>query len=199
MNKFKAGNTVQIAKSSKYYGPDADSTNPKDIHGEVIDAEHVGLDNHTVKVQWDNELSNVYRESDLELVKSKPEFKIGHGAICIKKTYEHNVGDVLLISGLDVKNRLKFNGIRTVWNTKFFTPCPNPPRTHYKERIAYALDADIEFAVDGQVWTKQGKPNWLGELKYRVAIPDIHAEKREQLQAEIERLQSELDSLGGDL
>lgn len=127
------------------------------------------------------------------------DFKIGHGAICIKKTHDHTVGDVLLIEDISRNKKLIFKDDITAKNPNYFTPCPNPPRTHWKERIAYALGADIEWAYHDSAWRKEGNPEFSGDCKYRVEIPNIHAEKRAELQSEIERLQSELDSLGGDL
>ena len=202
MSKFKVGDRVRIAESSEYYGKsksNKNSKNPKDTDGKVTELTNPDCEDYEVMVEWDNGETNIYRDSDLELVESKPEFKVGHGAICVKDTANYKAGDIALIRSISSQGHLQFNNAMYVAPKSHFTPCPNPPLPHYKERIAHALGADIEFAVDCPAWNKLGKPNWLEDIKYRVAIPDIHAEKREKLKAEIERLQNELDSLGGDL
>lgn len=121
-------------------------------------------------------------------------FKVGHGAICIKKTHKHNVGDVLLVSEIS-RGGLCFGVSSIEWRASYFTPCPNPPLQHYKERIAHALGAEIEIkrndAHSGPI-----NPAWLEDIKYSVAIPDIHAEEREKIKREIAQLQKKLDGLG---
>ena len=130
------------------------------------------------------------------------EFKIGHGAICIKNMILHSVhrvGDVLLVDEITNCGNLSFEKINGYYTPRQFVPCTNPPRAHYKKRIAYALGADIEFGLQNGLWDKVSKPTFLKSHDYRIVIPDIYAEKRASLKAEIKRLQNELDGLGGDL
>lgn len=60
---IKIGDRVKIRKDSKYYG--RDYSNPMDVIGEVC---YINPDSsYSITVDWSNEHSNVYRESDLEL------------------------------------------------------------------------------------------------------------------------------------
>ena len=88
-------------------------------------------------------------DKHLELVKSKPQFKIGHSAICIKKTHKHNVGDVLLVTDMKLLGALIFDGDANYYDPNNFAPCLNLPLPHYKERIADALCSDIEIEIGG--------------------------------------------------
>lgn len=197
MMKFKAGDKVRITESSEHYETDF-IYNPKDTDGEVTEIEKSFHSAYSVKVQWDNGTQNIYRELDLELVEPKGEFKIGHGAICIKKTCDHNVGDVELVSGI-VTDGLQFKSKGVYFLKKCFTPCTNPPRSHCKERVAHALGANIELERTDGVWAKTTLPSFFDHYNYRVALPDPHAEKRAELKTEIERLRNELKYLGGNL
>ena len=202
MSKFKVGDRVRIAESSGYYNKgksNENNNNPHNTCGEVTELTSPDCDGYTFKVNWDNGEANIYRESDLELVQPKPAFKVGHGAICVKDTANYKAGDIALIRSISSQGHLQFNNAMYVAPQSHFTPCPNPPLPHYKERIAHALGADIEFYSDlNSGWLEVEKPAWL-EYKYRVAIPDIHAEEREKLQSEIAELQKKLECLGGDL
>lgn len=195
MNKFKAGDRVRIAESSERYKSSGNS-NPKDTDGEVDEILSCG----TMYVNWANGTYNTYNQKDLELVKSKSEFKVGHGAICVKKTYKHSVGEVILVTGIRHSgDSLKFDCKSEYFNSNYFKPCPNPPLPNYKERIAHALGADIELGREDGSWSGPINPSWIADCKYRVAIPDIHAEEREKIKREIAQLQKKLEGLGGDV
>lgn len=194
MNKFNVGDKVRIAKSSEYYVENSD-LNPKDVTGTVSEFRKTGND-FEYSVTWNEEIINCYRPTDLELVGSKPQFKVGYGAICIKKTVNHNVGAVMLIEHITPDGSLRFNGLEPLFMQSHFTPCPNPPLSHHKERIAYALGAEIECSGKGIDWDITREPQFKDFIQYRVAIPDIHAEEREKIKLEIEELQKRLESLG---
>lgn len=193
MNTFKVGHKVRIAKSSEYYGGDTE-VNPKDVEGEVIRVNNNSKD-YKYSVAWNTENNNCYRDSDLELVESKPEFKVGHGAICVKTTINHNVGDVGLIAHITSAEALRFEGQTTSFMASHFTPCPNPPLSHPKQRIAYALGAEIECYCVGGAWAVTPHPEFKKNLQYRVVVPDIHAEEREKINREIAELQKRLEAI----
>ena len=193
MNKFKVGDKVRIAKSSKYYGGDTE-VNPKDVEGEVIRVNNNSTD-YKYSVAWGKKGSNSYRDSDLELVESKPAFKVGHGAICVKKTCNHAVGDVTLIAHISPDGSLCFNGMTANFMASHFTPCHKPPLSHPKQRIAHALGAEIEFESFSSQWQKTTAPTWNSGSQYRVVIPDIHAEEREKINREIAELQKRLEDI----
>jgi hypothetical protein len=69
MSKFKVGDRVTISPSSEYYGEDSFS-NPKDFVGTVVGIKSFSAC-HPIDVQWAEKEFNVYRESDLELIKEK--------------------------------------------------------------------------------------------------------------------------------
>jgi hypothetical protein len=84
-----------------------------------------------------------FHDEHLMLIESKPQFKVGHSAICIKKTHKHNVGDVLLVTDMKLLGSLIFDGDANYHDPNNFAPCLNLPLPHYKERIADALGGDL--------------------------------------------------------
>ena len=70
-NEIKLGSKVRIAKTSEYYGRSPDSSNPRDVIGEVIETKYSR--SYPIRVHWSNGWKNVYELTDLELVEqSKP-------------------------------------------------------------------------------------------------------------------------------
>jgi hypothetical protein len=71
MGKFKEGDKVMLSKGSSYYYPRAtkNSTNPINIPGIIIKSNNT-INTLNIRVRWSNKQENVYKESDLIIIKS---------------------------------------------------------------------------------------------------------------------------------
>ena len=67
MNRqYFVGDIVKISRHSEYYSSN-DSEDPRDTEGEV---RLIAInDSHEIRVEWSNDTDNVYRPSDLRLVR----------------------------------------------------------------------------------------------------------------------------------
>lgn len=65
MSKFKVGDKVRIKKGTRYYGENV-TFNPRDVTGKVTDL--VNTPEYKYRVEWPSGATNIYSDSDLELV-----------------------------------------------------------------------------------------------------------------------------------
>jgi hypothetical protein len=87
-SKFKVGDKVKIKKGTRFYGADDESSNPKDMVGEITRVEKPS-ERLNIKVKWQNGAINSYDTKDLELVsQEQPQkfFKEGDSYLVLKDT-----------------------------------------------------------------------------------------------------------------
>jgi hypothetical protein len=68
MRKYKVGDIVKISKGSEHYGRNL--SNPKEIEGIVVSNTAVSSNGYYYIVNWNNNQSCNYRDTDLILIKS---------------------------------------------------------------------------------------------------------------------------------
>jgi hypothetical protein len=134
------------------------------------------------------------------------DFKVGGGALCIKETTgftkgqwyfvsKVNIDSVTLIDDEDDSSRIH----RSLNN---FVPFPNEPLVHSRERIAYAMGADIEcrheYEHDECDWVEVGTPKWFINVQYRVKTPETETPNQKSiriLETKIKEMSIELNKL----
>lgn len=82
MSKFKKDDKVLIKPGSRYYVDSKEGSNPKDLRGTVLTVTHNGGESYTIKVIWENGLTNAYNEPDL--IPYQQNFKIGDMVIMVR-------------------------------------------------------------------------------------------------------------------
>jgi len=66
-SRFNIGDIVKIAKNSDFFG--TDDSNPGNVEGIVDRTDLESANGYYVQVEWPNDCSNAYRDTDLRLVR----------------------------------------------------------------------------------------------------------------------------------
>ena len=169
MSKFKVGDTVRITErrrvmrnSSGYLG--------KCKKGQIHKIGAV-FKNLQIKVTGELDLARAWIRFDyIELVEASPmHVNCRTTLIHAGRDVTMTIGGVSIEGAIEVDNlheALKFNELQRVIGNEF--KYPNKPQKHWKERIAYALGANIQVFLNGELDTLIHTPQWNPTLEYKI-------------------------------
>jgi len=132
------------------------------------------------------------------------DFKVGGGAVCVKETAWFTKGQWYFVSKIEggsltlIDNHNDTTYVQTLNN---FVPFPNEPLPHSRERIAYAMGAEIEVHVNGTWTTIRTTPAFHPANLYRVKTPETETQTQKSirvLEEKIGDMTQELANMRGD-